>query len=152
MSNERLSSNAEVYISLMMFLVAGVLGWQITQITVSQSRIFPIFIFILMAVCAVVQFSLAVTKREVTGINSITFTLREGLFIAALVLTYPLYGVLGFYMTILLLVIIVSLITIVPSPSRTVLVMLAYSVILTLFCYGCFTVILGMQTPIGVLI
>lgn len=47
MSKERLSSNAELYISLMMFLVAGILGWQITRITVAQSRLFPLFIFFL---------------------------------------------------------------------------------------------------------
>jgi hypothetical protein len=30
--------------------------------------------------------------------------------------------------------------------------MIAYSIVLVLICYVCFAVILGMQTPVGVLI
>ena len=90
MSKERLSSNAELYISLMMFLVAGILGWQITRITVAQSRLFPLFIFFLMTACAVVQLWFVVTKREVAALSTIKLTVREGVFIAALVLTYQI--------------------------------------------------------------
>ena len=152
MSKERLSSNAELYISLMMFLVAGILGWQITRITVAQSRLFPLFIFFLMTACAVVQLWFVVTKREVADMSTIKLTVREGVFIAALVLTYPLYGMLGFYATTLLLAIILSMITIFPSSFKTNVLMIAYSIVLVLICYVCFAVILGMQTPVGVLL
>jgi len=136
----------------MMFLVAGILGWQITQITVAQSRIFPRFIFFLMTASAAVQLWFAVTKREVAAMGTIKLTLREGVFIAALALTYPLYGMLGFYATTLLLAIILSMITIYPSSFKTNLLMIAYSIVLVLICYVCFAVVLGMQTPVGVLI
>ena len=113
---------------------------------------FPYSFFFLMTACAVVQLWFVVTKREVAALSTIKLTVREGVFIAALVLTYPLYGMLGFYATTLLLAIILSMITIFPSSFKTNVLMIAYSIVLVLICYVCFAVILGMQTPVGVLI
>ena len=84
--------------------------------------------------------------------SSIKRAIREVVFIAALVLTYPLYGMLGFYATTLLLAIILSMITVFPSSSKTNVLMIAYSIVLVLICYVCFALILGMQTPVGVLL
>lgn len=152
MQKKSLVNNAEFFVAIGIFLVAAILLWQILAIKVESSRIFPIFIFIVLLFSGSLQLLNVILRGEFKHKQSMHFEIRQWLFIFCLILTYPLYSLLGFYAALFLLIFGVTLITFSPRSKTTFFLAVSYAVLVVLLCYVCFQLILGLQTPVGVLV
>jgi cbb3-type cytochrome oxidase subunit 3 len=152
MKNKSVFRNLELYISLAMFVVAGILTWQIILIKIPDSRVIPLFVLFTILIASIAQLYSSVKRIRFNDVEAIYLGLQEILTIGLLLATYPLYRILGFYATLTIVVVGISLIVFWPLNRRSVLTALLYSALLVILCYLVFKVSLGLITPVGVLI
>jgi len=69
-----------------------------------------------------------------------------------LLLSWCLYDVLGFYTTVFLLLVGVTLLVQAPLTPKKIAASLIYDVVLMILVYICFAILLGMVTPTGLII
>ena len=150
--DKKVLKNAEFYVGLGMLAVFFVVLWQISVINVPESRLFPIFIAIVILMSSFVQFYKVFVKKEYVPVSDVKIHLKEFLMILILLASYPLYEVLGFYATLLPVVFGISLVMLFPLDRHSLLFCIAYSLIVLLVCFISFYFILGLITPEGVLI
>ncbi|MCI8453199.1 MAG: hypothetical protein HFE84_01080 [Lachnospiraceae bacterium] len=154
MENKRKSlNNAEWYVTLAMLLVCGLLAWQITEITVAESRILPVVsLVIMLGASASMAVSLLGKKAGFHRLADAGFKKKELLVLAMLLASVLLYERLGFYTTIALLSLGTTLVLEAPLTLKKLLRSVLYTVVLMALVYFCFAVCLRMVTPSGVLI
>lgn len=145
--------NAEWYVTLAMLLVCGLLAWQITEITVAESRILPIVSLVIMLGASVsMAISLLGKKAGFRRLADAGFRKKELLVLAMLLASVLLYERLGFYTTIALLSLGTALVLEAPLTPKKLLRSIVYTAVLMALVYVCFAVCLQMVTPSGVLI
>lgn len=144
--------NSELYVGIFMLVFAIVLLWQICTIKVPASRIFPIMVLIIIVASCIMQFYSALTGRRSKDVKQVLIKPKEWILLGVLLLSYPLYQLLGFYSTLFLVVLSVSLVTVYPFTKKNILFSFLYSIGIILICYVCFYFLLGLITPVGVLI
>ena len=143
-------SNAEFYLLLGMMAFCAVLAWQISVITVSESRIFPIVILVVSAAATVLQAVHGFGKGAFLDIHTALLTGREWLALLVLLASYFSYDRLGFYATIFLVLVAISLLVQKEFTPKTVVSALVFDVIFLALTYVCFGVLLKMATPTGI--
>lgn len=143
-------SNAEFYLLLGMMAFCAVLAWQISVITVSESRIFPIVILVVSAAATVLQAVHVFGKGDFLDIHKALLTGREWLALLVLLASYFSYDRLGFYATIFLVLVAISLLVQKEFTPKTVVSALVFDVIFLALTYVCFGVLLKMATPTGI--
>lgn len=143
-------SNAEFYLLLGMMAFCAVLAWQISVITVSESRIFPIVILVVSTAATVLQAVHVFGKGDFLDIHKALLTGREWLALLVLLASYFSYDRLGFYATIFLVLVAISLLVQKEFTPKTVVSALVFDVIFLALTYVCFGVLLKMATPTGI--
>lgn len=143
-------SNAEFYLLLGMLVFCAILVWQISVITVSESRIFPIVILAVSIAAAVLQAVHVFGKGDFLDIHKALLTGREWLALLVLLASYFSYDRLGFYATIFLVLVAISLLVQKEFTLKTVVSALVFDIILLALTYVCFGVLLKMATPTGI--
>ena len=145
--------NTEFYIALGMLLFDGILIWQIFTISHGDSRMLPVFTCFIVTVSAAGQLYSVFKHRERGGnIKSVLLKKKElGVFLMLLA-SWLLYDVLGFYTTVFLLLVGVTLLIQAPLTPKKMIAGLIYDVVLMILIYVCFAILLGMVTPTGLII
>lgn len=145
--------NTEFYVALVMFLFDGILIWQILTIHHADSRMLPIFTCLIVTASAAAQLHQVLKNREKGGdIKSVLLKKKElGVFLM-LLLSWCIYDVLGFYTTVFLLLVGVTLLVQAPLTPKKIAASLIYDVVLMILVYICFAILLGMVTPTGLII
>lgn len=148
---KKVLNNSEFFLGIIMFVVVGILTWQITIIKIPESRIFPIVSLVIMALSSV---AIIVNSLKKTGSNlrSILLKKKQILLILALVISYPLFEILGFYTTLFLLLLTVLSIQNPNKNKKNIIFIITYSAVVIIICFICFYLLLGLITPSGVLI
>lgn len=149
---KKVLKNAEFYVGIGMLAVFFIILWQISVINVPESRLFPMFIAAVIFVSALVQLYKVFVKKEYVPVSKSKIHAKELLVIFILLASYPLYDILGFYSTLLPVVLGVSLVMLYPFNRHTLLFCIVYSLIVVIICFISFYLLLGLITPSGVLI
>lgn len=102
-------SNAEFYLLLGMLVFCAILVWQFSIITVSESRIFPSVILAVSISAAAIQAVHVFGKGDFLDVHKALLTGREWLALLVFVASYFSYDRLGFYATIFLVLVAISL-------------------------------------------
>lgn len=147
---KRLGRNGEFYLLLAMILFCAVLAWQIWVITVPESRIFPLFILMVSGAATVLQALHVFWKKDFLDIRQALLTRREWVAFLILLLSCFLFDILGFYATIFLVLIAISLLVQPKLTKKAVISSLVFDVILLGVLYLCFGVLLKLATPTGI--
>ena len=138
-------SNAEFYLLLGMLVFCAILVWQFSIITVSESRIFPSVIL-----AAAIQAVHVFGKGDFLDVHKALLTGREWLALLVLLASYFSYDRLGFYATIFLVLVAISLLVQKEFTPKTVVSTLVFDIILLALTYVCFGLLLKMATPTGI--
>lgn len=144
--------NSDFYIGIAMIIVFFVTLQQILSIKIAESRIFPSIAAVIMGLSGL--FMIVSALRGKSG-KDVLETIPAGRQIAitiSLLVAYPLFSILGFYVTLLLLILAVAIETVFPMTKSKWIFVTIYSVIVTAVCYIVFYFILGLSTPYGILI
>lgn len=147
------SLNPQTIIALCMLLFSGVLLQQIFTIHPVESRLLPVFSFILCAVS-----SLALLLKSVFGggerasLCSLLFSKKECAVLVLLLLSWWLMDILGFYSVTFLFLMALSILMEGMLSPKALLRPLACNLIFTMVLYLCFSVLLQMSTPRGILL
>ena len=147
---KRLGRNGEFYLLLAMILFCAVLAWQISVITVPESRIFPLFILVVTGAATVLQALHVFWKKDFLDIRQALLSRREWVAFLVLLLSCFCFDILGFYATIFLVLIAVSLLVQPKLTKKAVISSLVFDVILLGVLYLCFGMLLKLATPTGI--
>lgn len=143
-------SNAEFYLLLGMLVFCAILVWQLSIITVSESRIFPSVILAVSISAAAIQAVHVFGKGDFLDVHKALLTGREWLALLVLLASYFSYDRLGFYATIFLVLVAISLLVQKEFTPKTVVSTLVFDIILLALTYVCFGLLLKMATPTGI--
>ena len=143
-------SNAEFYLLLGMLVFCAILVWQFSIITVSESRIFPSVILAVSISAAAIQAVHVFGKGDFLDVHKALLTGREWLALLVLLASYFSYDRLGFYATIFLVLVAISLLVQKEFTPKTVVSTLVFDIIILALTYVCFSVLLKMATPTGI--
>lgn len=143
-------SNAEFYLLLGMLVFCAILVWQFSIITVSESRIFPSVILAVSISAAAIQAVHVFGKGDFLDVHKALLTGREWLALLVLLASYFSYDRLGFYATIFLVLVAISLLVQKEFTPKTVVSTLVFDIILLALTYVCFGLLLKMATPTGI--
>ena len=143
-------SNAEFYLLLGMLVFCAILVWQLSIITVSESRIFPSVILAVSISAAAIQAVHVFGKGDFLDVHKALLTGREWLALLVLLASYFIYDRLGFYATIFLVLVAISLLVQKEFTPKTVVSTLVFDIILLALTYVCFGLLLKMATPTGI--
>ena len=143
-------SNAEFYLLLGMLVFCAILVWQLSIITVSESRIFPSVILAVSISAAAIQAVHVFGKGDFLDVHKALLTGREWLALLVLLASYFSYDRLGFYATIFLVLVAISLLVQKEFTPKTVVTTLVFDIILLALTYVCFGLLLKMATPTGI--
>ena len=144
--------NSEFYIGLGMIAVFCILLWQILSIKVPDSRIFPAAASIVIGISGLSLIVRAFMGKVNGDVSKLRIHAKEIITLAILVVACLLFDVLGFYATLLIMLFAISLCVEYPLTGRKVLFSFVYSIAITVLCFVCFNICLGLTTPFGVLI
>lgn len=147
-----LLQNLEFYVLAGMLVFGALLWWQIQKITIRESRILPLFILFIVAMSALVQAYGIWKRKAVRNVKEGRIRKKEWIALAVLIGASSVYSYLGFYTTIAIVLIVISLLVQNKINCETVVKVIIYDVILMIITYFCFAVLLGMVTPAGLLI
>ena len=147
-----LLNNVEFYVWMGMMTFCAVLCWQIQKITVEESRILPLFILFIAVMSACAQGYNILKGKASRNLREGRIRKKEWIAFAILAAAGGGYRYLGFYTTIAVVLITISLLVQDKIDCRTVTKVLVYDVLLMIVTYICFAVLLGMVTPAGLLI
>jgi len=150
--NRAFYRNSDFYIGCAMLVVFFVTLQQILGIRIAESRIFPAIAATIMGLSGLFLLISAFIGK---GGKEVLETLPTGRQIAitvSLLVAYPLFSILGFYVTLLLLILSVAIETVFPMTKSKWIFVSVYSVMVTVVCYIVFCSILGLSTPYGILI
>lgn len=143
----------ELYVVICMYLFCAVLAWQISRITIAESRMLPLVSLAIALVSAtdvlvvLVQGKCAARKLADAWMNR-----KETVVFLMLLVSVWLYPVLGFYATIALLSFGVILVLEAPLNKKKILTSVVYVAVMMAVIFAGFSVLLGMVTPAGLLI
>ena len=128
-------SNAEFYLLLGMLVFCAILVWQLSIITVSESRIFPSVILAVSISAAAIQAVHVFGKGDFLDVHKALLTGREWLALLVLLASYFSYDRLGFYATIFLVLVAISLLVQKEFTPKTVVTTLVFDIILLCLLY-----------------
>lgn len=143
--------NRNLCVSLGMLAFSGVLLAQTMTIKVADSRMLPMLSFVLCAVSGAVLLIQSLTGRANDETGGLLFA-REWLAIVALLACWALMPALGFFASIFLMLMAISLIMAEGWTARTVGRQAALNLAFTACLYVVFVVLLQMVTPSGLII
>ena len=141
--------NRNLCVSLGMLAFSGVLLAQTMTIKVADSRMLPI---VLCAVSGTVLLIQSLTGRANDETGGLLFARKEWLAIVALLACWALMPALGFFASIFLMLMAISLIMAEGWTARTVGRQAALNLAFTACLYVVFVVLLQMVTPSGLII
>lgn len=144
--------NRNLCVSLGMLAFSGVLLAQTMTIKVADSRMLPMLSFVLCAVSGAVLLIQSLTGRANDETGGLLFARKEWLAIVALLACWALMPVLGFFASIFLMLMAISLIMAEGWTARTVGRQAALNLAFTACLYVVFVVLLQMVTPSGLII
>lgn len=151
MKNKKLLISSDLYVGIGFLVVFAILIWQISIINVKESRIFPLIAAVIVGVSGIALIVKGVRNSDEKA-KKLLFNGKQWLSLLALFIGYLLYAKIGFYVTLFLVVSCISLINEYPLNRKKILSSLIYSLIVTVFCFVCFYLILGLYAPSGLLI
>ena len=153
MNKNSLWRKTECYIALGMLLFAGVLLWQILNISQPDSRMLPLFALIIVIASFAGQVHYILKHKDQLGdVRAILMKKKELAVFFMLLASYFLYDVLGFYTTIFLLLVGITMTVQMPLTGKKAAAAIIYDIVLMVLIYICFAVLLGMVTPAGLII
>lgn len=141
-----------LYVSLGMLALSGVLLWQTLTIKVIDSRMLPLISFALCGISGVTLLIQSLIGRENDETGKLLFSQKEWLAIVALLACWALMPVLGFFASIFLMLVALSLIMTDAWSVRTLGRRMIFNLIFTAALYVVFVVLLQMVTPSGLII
>ena len=144
--------NRNLCVSLGMLAFSGVLLAQTMTIKVADSRMLPMLSFVLCSVSGAVLLIQSLTGRANDETGGLLFARREWLAIVALLACWALMPALGFFASIFLMLMAISLIMAEGWTARTVGRQAALNLAFTACLYVVFVVLLQMVTPSGLII
>ena len=147
--------NRNLCVSLGMLAFSGVLLAQTMTIKVADSRMLPMLSFVLCAVSGAVLLIQSLTGRANDETGGLLFARKEWLAIVALLacdVVIALMPALGFFASIFLMLMAISLIMAEGWTARTVGRQAALNLAFTACLYVVFVVLLQMVTPSGLII
>lgn len=144
--------NRNLCVSLGMLAFSGVLLAQTMTIKVTDSRMLPMLSFVLCAVSGAVLLIQSLTGRANDETGGLLFARKEWLAIVALLACWALMPALGFFASIFLMLMAISLIMAEGWTARTVGRQAALNLAFTACLYVVFVVLLQMVTPSGLII
>lgn len=144
--------NRNLYVSLGMLALSGVLLWQTLTIKVEDSRMLPLLSFALCGISGVVLLIQSLMGRENDETGKLLFSKKEWLAIAVLLACWALMPVLGFFASIFLMLMALSLIMADTWSMKTLGRQALLNLIFTAVLYVVFVVLLQMVTPSGLII
>lgn len=151
MKDKKLLASSDLYIGIGILVVFMVLIWQISIIKVKESRIFPLVAAVIMGLSGISLVVKGLRSNDEKA-KKLMIGGKQWLSLLVLFVGYLLYSNVGFYVTLFLVVSTISLINEYPLNKKKILSSLVYSLIVTIFCFICFYLILGLYTPSGLLI
>ena len=151
MNKKKLLNSSDFYVVLVFVLVFLLLVWQISTITVKESRIFPSIAASVVGLSGIFLLIKGLRHTDEKA-QKLIIGGKQWLSFLVLFLGYLAYSRLGFYVTLLIVVFCVSLVNEFPLNKKKIVSSLIYSLIVTVFCFVCFYLILGLYTPSGILI
>ncbi|MGN0831748.1 MAG: tripartite tricarboxylate transporter TctB family protein [Candidatus Ornithospirochaeta sp.] len=151
MKDKKLLASSDLYIGIGILVVFMVLIWQISIIKVKESRIFPLVAAVIMGLSGISLVVKGLRSNDEKA-KKLMIGGKQWLSLLVLFVGYLLYSKVGFYVTLFLVVSTISLINEYPLNKKKILSSLVYSLIVTIFCFICFYLILGLYTPSGLLI
>lgn len=143
---------SDFYIGVGFLVVCIVLCWQISLIKVKESRLFPSFATIVTGVSGAWLVIQSFIHKEGENAKKLVIHVKEWLTLISLFIGYFLFTKLGFYVTLFLVISSIAMILEYPLSKKKVVFSLSYSLIVTVFCFLCFYLVLGLYTPTGILI
>ena len=152
MEKKELWRNSELYVGLGMIAVFCILLWQIAIISVPESRIFPGFATAVIGISGLSLVIRACQGKAHGDASKLRIHTKELIAFAILVVACFLFDILGFYTTLLFMLFAISLCVEYPLTGKKVAFSIVYSIIVTILCFVCFGIFLGLMTPRGVLI
>ena len=152
MEKKELWRNSELYVGLGMIAVFCILLWQVIIITVPESRIFPGFAAAVIGISGLSLVIRACQGKAYGDASKLRIHAKELAAFAILVVACFLFDILGFYTTLLFMLFAISLCVEYPLTRKKVVFSIVYSIIVTILCFVCFGIFLGLMTPRGVLI
>ena len=144
--------NRNLCVSLGMLAFSGVLLAQTMTIKVADSRMLPMLSFVWCAVSGAVLLIQSLTDRANDETGGLLFARKEWLAIVALLACWALMPALGFFASIFLMLMAISLIMAEGWTARTVGRQAALNLAFTACLYVVFVVLLQMVTPSGLII
>ena len=144
--------NRNLCVSLGMLAFSGVLLAQTMTIKVADSRMLPMLSFVLCSVSGTVLLIQSLTGRANDETGGLLFARKEWLAIVALLACWALMPALGFFASIFLMLMAISLIMAEGWSARTVGRLAALNLAFTACLYVVFVVLLQMVTPSGLII
>ena len=152
MEKKELWRNSELYVGLGMIAVFCILLWQVIIITVPESRIFPGFATAVIGISGLALVIRAIQGKIGGDASKLRIHAKELAAFAILLAACFLFDILGFYTTLLFMLFAISLCVEYPLTGKKVAFSIVYSIIVTILCFVCFGIFLGLMTPRGVLI
>lgn len=151
MKNKKMLTSSDLFVGIGFLVVFAILIWQISIIKVKESRIFPLLAALIIGVSGI---SLVIKGLRVNDERAKKLIIggKQWLSLLVLCIGYILYSKIGFYVTLFFVVSFISLINEYPLNKKKTISSLIYSFIVTVFCFICFYLILGLYTPRGLLI
>ena len=140
---------ADFYTALVMFLFGGIITWQITTITVEDSRMLPIIGVVVVFLTAGCLLYKTVRGGDQTPAAIFLMSSKEVILVALLILTILLIPILGFYSSCYLLSIASFLLMDGTYHIRTIIKAVLINGAIILISYGVFTIWLNMVFPTG---
>lgn len=148
-----LFKKADIYVSLAMFAFSGIILFQVFNTKIEESRLMPIMIFVLAFASALALLVQTVRgKDNVAEIGELKFSKKELIVTVILFGCYYLIKVLGFYSSVFLLTLGVSLVLWELKKPINVLWLLIYNIVLIVLLYVVFGNLFGMVMPSGIFI
>lgn len=144
--------NRNLCVSLGMLAFSGVLLAQTMTIKVADSRMLPMLLFVLCAISGAVLLIQSLTGRANDETGGLLFARKEWLAIVALLACWALMPALGFFASIFLMLMAISLIMAEGWTARTVGRQAALNLAFTACLYVVFVVLLQMVAPSGLII
>lgn len=152
MEKKELWRNSELYVGLGMIAVFCILLWQVIIISVPESRIFPGFATAVIGISGLALVIRAIQGKIGGDASKLRIHAKELAAFAILLAACFLFDILGFYTTLLFMLFAISLCVEYPLTGKKVAFSIVYSIIVTILCFVCFGIFLGLMTPRGVLI
>lgn len=144
--------NSDFFIGVVMLFVFGITMYQILSIKIKDSRIFPTIAAVIMGFSGFILIISTIKRESDKDVLEVLPKVKQIAIIVALLIAYVLFSILGFYVTLFLLLLAVSIIIVFPMNKFKWFFSVFYSLIVTAICYLVFNTVLGLLTPYGIFI